>query len=86
MTTLQGALVRLRPANRADIVDLVRIRETPAVYERWRGGDDLVVAIEEDFDEPDIDAYIIELQARVVEWIQWAAEEEPDYPHAHIDL
>jgi aminoglycoside 6'-N-acetyltransferase len=86
MTTLQGALVRLRPANRADIVDLVRIRETPAVYERWRGGDDLVVAIGEDFDEPDVDAYVIELGARVVGWIQWAAEEEPDYRHAHIDL
>lgn len=52
MTTLQGALVRLRPATRADIPDLVRIRRTPQVYERWQGGDDLVAAVEKDLDEP----------------------------------
>jgi aminoglycoside 6'-N-acetyltransferase len=86
MNTLQGALVRLRLATRNDIGDLVRIRRTPQVYERWRGGDDLVAAIEADFDEPDVVAYVIELEGRVVGWIQWGAEEERDYRHANIDL
>jgi aminoglycoside 6'-N-acetyltransferase len=85
MTSLQGALVRLRPATRADIPDLVKIRQTPEVYEHWRGGDDLVAAVEEDFAEP-ATPYVIELEGRVVGWIQWEAEEEPDYRHASMDI
>jgi aminoglycoside 6'-N-acetyltransferase len=86
MTTLEGAQVQLRLAERADISDLARIRRTPQVFEHWRGGDDLVAAIEEDFAEADVVAYVIELDGRVVGWIQWGAEEEPDYRHANIDL
>jgi aminoglycoside 6'-N-acetyltransferase len=86
MTTLEGAMVRLRPATRADLDDLVRIRRTPEVFEWWRGGDDLVAAVEEDFAEPDTTAYVIELDGRVVGWIQWSAEQEPDYRHADIDV
>jgi aminoglycoside 6'-N-acetyltransferase len=86
MPTLQGALVRLRPATRADIPDLVKIRQTPEVYRHWRGGDDLVAAIEEDFAEPDMTAYVIELDDVVVGWIQWQAEEEADYRHASMDI
>jgi len=86
MTTLQGALVRLRPATRADIPELVTIRQSPEVYEHWRGGDDLVAAVEEDFAEPDMTAYVIELDDRVIGWIQWQAEDEPDYRHASMDI
>jgi aminoglycoside 6'-N-acetyltransferase len=86
MTTLQGAFVRLRPATRGDIPDLVKIRQTPEVYRHWRGGADLVAAIEEDFAEPDMTAYVIELDGGVVGWIQWQAEDEPDYRHASMDI
>lgn len=86
MTTLQGTVVRLRPASRADIPDLVKIRQTPEVYEHWRGGDDLVAAVEEDFAEPGMTACVIELDDRVMGWIQWQAEEEPDYRHASVDI
>ena len=86
MTILQGALVRLRPATRGDIPELVWIRRTPEVYERWRGGDDMTAAVEEDFDEPDATPYVIEFEDRVVGWIQWQAEDEPDYRHANIDI
>lgn len=85
MTRLQGAVVGLRPATRADIPELVEIRESPQVYARWRGGDDLVAAVEKDLDEPAA-AYVIELEGRVVGWIQWQAEEEPDYRHASLDI
>ena len=78
--------MRLRPATRADIPDLVKIRQTPEVYRHWRGGDDLVAAIEEDFAEPDMTAYVIELDDVVVGWIQWQAEEEADYRHASMDI
>jgi aminoglycoside 6'-N-acetyltransferase len=70
MTTLDGAVVRLRPAAKSDIPDLVAIRRAPQVYERWRGGDDMVAAVEEDFAEPGVTKYVIELEGRVVGWIQ----------------
>lgn len=86
MTVLQGELVRLRPATRDDIDDLVRIRRTDEVFAHWRGGDDLVAAVEEDFAEPDSTAYVIEIDGRVVGWVQWQAENEADYRHASMDI
>ncbi len=83
---LEGARVRLRPAERADVPELVRIRSTPEVYERWRGGDDLLASVEEDFDDPSVTLYAIELEGQVVGLIQWYEEDEPDYRHASIDL
>jgi aminoglycoside 6'-N-acetyltransferase len=86
VTTLSGETVRLRPAERADLPSLVAIRKTPEVYAFWRGGSDLVAAVDEDFDEPGSEPYVIELDGLVVGWIQWSAEEEPDYRHATIDI
>jgi aminoglycoside 6'-N-acetyltransferase len=83
---LEGALVRLRLADEADIPRLAEIRRRPEVHAHWRGGDDMVAAVKEDFAEPDSTAYVIELDGRVVGWIQWEAEEEPDYRHASIDI
>ena len=83
---LAGALVRLRLATRDDISALVRIRATPEVYARWRGGDDLVASVEEDFDDPDLTGYVIELDEQIVGLIQWEAEETPDYRHASLDI
>jgi aminoglycoside 6'-N-acetyltransferase len=83
---LEGAEVRLRPARRDDVPALVPIREDPVVYARWRGGPDLRSAVEQDLAELGATAYVIEFGARVVGWIQWSAEEEPDYRFASIDL
>jgi aminoglycoside 6'-N-acetyltransferase len=85
---LQGDVVTLRRADRADILRLVEIRSMPEVYRFWRGGDDLVAAVEEDFaEEKDgVVAYVIEYDDRVVGWIQWGSEDEPDYRHAHMDI
>ena len=86
VSPLDGALVHLRAATRDDVPALARIRATPEVYRYWRGGDDLVAAVEEDFAEPETTAYVIEVDGAVVGWIQWQAEEEPDYRHASIDV
>jgi aminoglycoside 6'-N-acetyltransferase len=86
VAVLRGTLVRLRPPTRDDIPDLAQIRRTPEVYDRWRGGPDLVAAVEEDFAEPQVTNYVIEWEGRIVGWIQWQAEEEPDYRHASIDI
>jgi aminoglycoside 6'-N-acetyltransferase len=84
--SLDGEMVRLRPVRDDDIAELARIRRTPEVHHHWRGGDDLVAAVREDLAEPDSVPYVIELGGRVVGWIQWQAEEEPDYRHASIDI
>ncbi len=86
MAPLQGFQVRLRPPTQRDIPALLPIRRSPEVYARWRGGDDLWAAIEEDLGEPGATPYVIEADDRVVGWIQWSAEEEPDYRFAGIDL
>ena len=86
MTALEGSLVRLRAATRDDIPALVAIRQTPEVYAWWRGGEDLAAAIAEDLDEPGSTPYVIVADDRVVGWIQWQAEDEPDYRHASIDV
>jgi aminoglycoside 6'-N-acetyltransferase len=83
---LEGRVVRLRLATKDDIPALVRIRQAPEVYAHWRGGDDLEAAVREDFAEPDATGYVIELGGRVVGWVQWQAEEDPDYRHASLDI
>jgi aminoglycoside 6'-N-acetyltransferase len=86
VTELQGRLVRLRSATPADIPALVRIRETPEVFARWRGGEDMATSVREDLEEPGSTGYVIEVDGGVVGWIQWAAEDDPDYRHAGIDI
>jgi aminoglycoside 6'-N-acetyltransferase len=83
---LEGDLVRLRPVRDDDVRELARIRTTPEVHRYWRGGDDMVAAVHEDLDEVGSVHYVVEVDGRVVGWIQWQAEEEPDYRHAEIDI
>lgn len=84
--TLRGSIVLLRLATSGDIAALVPIRAHPAVRRWWRGGADLEGAIAEDLAEPGSTAYVIEHEGRVVGWIQWSAEDEPDYRFATLDL
>jgi len=86
MTTLQGESVRLRIATLDDVPELARIRATPEVHRHWRGGADMVAAVLEDFREEGSTAYVIEVDGHVVGWIQWQAEEEPEYRHASMDI
>ena len=86
MTILEGAAVRLRPAVAGDVAALAAIRSTPAVYDRWRGGDDLVSTVAEDISDVDTPTLAIEYEGRVVGAIQWHAETDPDYRHAGIDI
>lgn len=86
MDELLGAHVRLRPVVEADRARLVAIRSTPEVRARWRGDD-----LDEDFtdDLADADLHLLAIETadgRVVGLIQWAAEDDPDYRHASIDL
>lgn len=86
MSVLRGALVTLRLATPDDVPALARIRATPEVFRHWRGGEDMVAAVEADFAEPGSTGYVMLLDERIVGWIQWQAEEDPDYRHASIDV
>ena len=86
MTILDGERVRLRPATFDDIPALAEIRRRPEVFEHWRGGEDMVAAIHEDFAEEGVTKLAIELDGRVVGWIQWMEETEPDYRYASMDI
>ncbi|MEU6080945.1 GNAT family protein [Streptomyces sp. NPDC047108] len=84
--TLRGARVTLRPASRADVSVLARIRSTPEVHRRWGGGEDLEAAVAEDLRDPDTTTYAVLSAGRVIGAIQWGEETDPDYRHASIDL
>lgn len=85
-TTLTGERVTLRTATRADIPALVAIRETPEVYGRWRGGEDLTEAVSDDLANADSETLVVLHEGDVVGAIQWYSEDEPDYRHAGMDL
>ena len=72
--------VRLRRATHADVPALARIRARPEVHRFWRGGDDLVAAVEEDLAEPGKTAYVIEVDGEVAGRIQWQAEDRAGLP------
>ncbi|HEU5354024.1 MAG TPA: GNAT family protein [Actinocrinis sp.] len=83
---LSGSFVSLRAAVEADIPALAAIRADPEVYRRWRGGADLHAAVAEDLASEDDHGFVIEYEQRIVGFIQWWAQEEPDYRHAGIDV
>lgn len=86
MTVLVGALVRLRRAEAGDVPELARIRATPEVYARWRGGDDMAATVAKQLEDPSVEAYAIEVDGRVVGLIESYEHEDPDYRHAGIDI
>ena len=83
---LSGSFVTLRPAGEGDIPALAAIRAEPEVYRWWRGGPDLHAAVAEELTTEDEHGFVIEYQDRVVGFVQWWQEEEPDYRHAGIDI
>jgi aminoglycoside 6'-N-acetyltransferase len=84
-TILRGSEVRLRVAAISDVPDLARIRATPEVWARWRG-EDVAADTREAIEDESLTYYVIEVDGRVVGGIQWAAEEDPEYRHASIDI
>jgi aminoglycoside 6'-N-acetyltransferase len=83
---LTGALVVLRPATSADVPALRAVRDTAEVRARWRGPADVTAEIVESIADPDLHYLAIMVDGRVAGAIQWAAEEDPDYRHASIDI
>jgi aminoglycoside 6'-N-acetyltransferase len=88
VTLLHGDKVTLRTATPADIPALVRIRSTAAVLGRWPIADEgLEAELAADVaGEDGVEFLAVELDGAVVGAIQWAAEQDPMYRHAGLDI
>ena len=86
VSPLDGALVHLRAATRDDVPALARIRATPEVYRTGAVATTSWLRWRRTSPSRRCTAYVIEVDGAVVGWIQWQAEEEPDYRHASIDI
>jgi aminoglycoside 6'-N-acetyltransferase len=83
---IRGEHTRLRPLEDSDVATIVRIRSTPEVQERWRGVD-LEAEVREAMMDDDLHVLVVEAaNGEVIGAIQWAANDDPDYPHASVDV
>jgi aminoglycoside 6'-N-acetyltransferase len=86
MTVLRGDVVILRPPTVDDLAALAAIRAHPDVSCYWGGGADPTAAVLSDLEDENSVASVIEVEGRVVGWIAWYEESDPDYRHAGMDL
>ena len=85
VTSLSGKFVTLRTVNAEDIPTLAAIRAKPEVYARW-SGEKFFEEIADDLVTEGLQLLVVERQGIVIGMIQWSAEEDPKYRHAHMDL
>jgi aminoglycoside 6'-N-acetyltransferase len=83
---LRGRHVRLRSVSPDDTAVLAAILAEPAVAAWWGVFDAERVARDLIAGDPDEEGFAIELDGRVVGYIQAVEEIEPDFRHAGIDL
>jgi aminoglycoside 6'-N-acetyltransferase len=78
---LPGPRVLIRPATADDRDELVAIRTSPAVAAWW---DD--PADDWPMNQTDSHRFTVTLDGRVVGFVQWYENDDPDYRHAGIDV
>ena len=84
---LRGRDVTLRPATSDDAPELAVILAEPSVAAWWPKYDLGRISTElETAKVDDIDRYVIELDGRIIGYIQASEETEPEFRHAGIDL
>jgi RimJ/RimL family protein N-acetyltransferase len=78
---LPGTLATLIPVRPGHTADLVRIRRTPAVFERWSEIEDGFP-----FDDPEAVGFAVLVDGAVRGIVQYSEETTPMYRHAGIDI
>jgi len=81
VSQLHGERVTLVPVTAQHTAELIRIRRTPAVFERWAEIDAGFP-----FDDPDAVVLTVLVEQAVRGLVQYTEEPSPMYRHAGIDL
>ncbi len=82
---LQGERVQLRPMREDDLPRIVEIIGHPQV-EPWWQYHDATRLHRELFEDPEVVAFAVEFEDRVVGVVEYYEETDPDYMHAGIDI
>ncbi len=82
---LRGSQVTLRPVADADIEPLARLFEVAEVAEWWPG-ENLVRLAARLTDADEGVGLVIEVDGRLIGFIQYFEEADPDYRHASVDI
>lgn len=81
---MRGERLVLRSATVADLPDLARIMTDPGVEATW--GEYDTEEFRAEFDHPEVRPLVIEVDGRVVGYVELTEELDPDYRHAGIDI
>jgi aminoglycoside 6'-N-acetyltransferase len=82
---LQGDQVTLRPLAATDVAALTELFAVPEIAEWWPGENQVRLRARLDDPEEGV-GMVIELDDRLIGFIQYFEEEDPDYRHASIDI
>jgi aminoglycoside 6'-N-acetyltransferase len=81
---LQGDQVTLRPVATGDVEPLVALFEVPEVAEWWPGEN--LPRLQARLSDDEGVGLVIELDGRLIGFVQYFEEPDPDYRHASIDI
>jgi aminoglycoside 6'-N-acetyltransferase len=82
---LRGDQVTLRPVTEADVEPLARFFAVPEVAEWWPGENEVRLRARLDDADEGV-GLVIELDGRLIGFIQYFEETDPDYRHASVDI
>lgn len=82
---LRGDQVALRPMSEADIDALAELFAVPEVAEWWPGENAVRMRARLDDDDEGV-GMVIERDGRLIGFVQYFEETDPDYRHAMIDI
>ena len=82
---LSGERVALRRVTEPDLEDLLALLQEPAVA-RWWGDYDAARTRRELLDDPDVEAFVVEVGGATAGVLAVEEENEPDYRHAALDI
>lgn len=80
--TLRGGRVVLRALTAADVERVDEIHAHPEIARWWRADEGFASALE----DADLAAWVVELDGRVVGFVQAYEETDPEFRHAGLDL
>ena len=82
---LKGDRVTLRPVASGDVSPLAQLFAVPEIAEWWPGENEVRLAARLEDDDEGV-GFVIELDGRLIGFVQYFEEDDPNYRHASIDI